>query len=535
MSENLAPVSELVEEDHGLSQMSGEAGDDSEERNRVSFSGLTSSMSTASRLRPSSSLQPSEVSDVSSGSRSSHRPFSGFLPSFRRGESKRDQDSCDLSSGISSDSNASRPLNRAISTAVAATRLGRKKTSHNELGSSSPAMTEASRVYRRYRVGDHVLVSNHGSRFANLVNRYGYPPGEGITPEEQRGPYLYILATVAKVHFEEDAQYYSVTRADTGVNQRADEEWMEPITTARGEAAARRAATRFSNTGADEQEHESDSRLSYGPWNCIVGPILWLCDCIYHVILKRIYRGMQKCMGFLRRQAWLYLNGMAPYSFSAQCTMVNFLVFCSTWFVFMDQARLAFFQPSADYAMAIVDLIVWLILVVELVCEVFIRPEGYQSLLMSEKAYTPSTSQFISRFHLCGETVSLITFVPEFVCLFSSYECGDRPKFSLMNALFSEVLGPTTLATFYGRCFLALVRFRVFGLVRHWKKMWIHNTFVTMRGPGVKKLVAPYKGAEPKKVDPMMEEEEKDRGLTSASNIGTALMVINSHRALIIL
>lgn len=177
----------------------------------------------------------------------------------------------------------------------------------------------------------------------------------------------------------------------------------------------------------------------------------------------------------------------------------------------------------------------WIILVIEMFCEVFIRPDGYQSLLMSEKAYAPSTARFINRFHLCGETLSLITFVPEFVCLLTSkLECNDRPKFSLFNALFTSVLGPTRLHTFYGRAYLALVRFRVFGLVRHWKKMWIHNTFATMRATGVKALVAPLKGTEPKKVDPV-EEEEKDRGLTNASNIGTALMVINSHRALIIL
>jgi hypothetical protein len=33
----------------------------------------------------------------------------------------------------------------------------------------------------------------------------------------------------------------------------------------------------------------------------------------------------------------------------------------------------------------------------------------------------------------------------------------------------------------------------------------------------------------------VIEAEEKDMGLTNAANIGTALMVINSHRALIIL
>jgi hypothetical protein len=176
-----------------------------------------------------------------------------------------------------------------------------------------------------------------------------------------------------------------------------------------------------------------------------------------------------------------------------------------------------------------------MILVLELVCEVFIRPDGYQSLLMSEKAYAPSTARFINRFHLCGEIIALVTFFPEFVCLFSSHECGDRPAFSLFNALFMSVLGPTRLQTFYGRSFIALVRLRVFGLVRHWKKMWINNTFVTMRASGMKSLVAPLRGTPPQKNADPMEDEEKDMGLTNASNIGTALMVINSHRALAIL
>jgi hypothetical protein len=82
---------------------------------------------------------------------------------------------------------------------------------------------KARATYRRYRVGDSVLVCNtQSARWVNLVNRYGYPIGGGVTAEELRGPYIYVLATVKKVHFEEDAEYYTVTRADTGADQRAD-------------------------------------------------------------------------------------------------------------------------------------------------------------------------------------------------------------------------------------------------------------------------------------------------------------------------
>lgn len=341
MSENLALVSERDEEDHGGETQT----DEHRDTERVSFSVLTS---PAARYRQSTSATQTSgyaSSDVSSGSRGHrHLPsLTDILPSFRRGESSE-----------IGGTNESRPLNRAISSAVA-TRLGRK-TSSSEMDSTPILPTEASRVYRRYRVGDPVLVSNHSSRFANLVNRYGYPPGEGITPEEQRGPYLYLLATVTKVHFEEDAEYYTVLRGDTGVTQRADDEWMEPLRTARGEAAARRAATQFANVDSDEQDHENESKHSHGPLYCLLAPFIFLCGRFYHVVFKRIYKYLKKCMWFVRRNATLCLNGMPPYSCSFQFTMVNFLVLCSIWYVFMDQARLAFFPPSADFPLAIVDL-----------------------------------------------------------------------------------------------------------------------------------------------------------------------------------
>ena len=77
-------------------------------------------------------------------------------------------------------------------------------------------------IYRGYVVGDNVLVSNHQSKWASLVNRFGYPPGEGGTEEEKRGPYMYVLAKVKRVHFEEYSVYYTVTREDTGADMRGE-------------------------------------------------------------------------------------------------------------------------------------------------------------------------------------------------------------------------------------------------------------------------------------------------------------------------
>lgn len=181
----------------------------------------------------------------------------------------------------------------------------------------------------------------------------------------------------------------------------------------------------------------------------------------------------------------------------------------------------------------------WLILIIELFLEVFIRPEGYQILIKSEKAYAPSTARFINCFHLCAEFISLAFFAPEFGCLFGGYQCSDRPPFSYFNAAFIAVLGPERVNVFCGKLYIAIMRLRVFGLVRHWRNMWIKNTFVTMRASSIVSWFTPKKA--PKVVEvgestEAMDRKEKDTdGLTNVSNIGTALMVINSHRALVLL
>ena len=76
------------------------------------------------------------------------------------------------------------------------------------------------------------------SKFAiYLVNRYGFPPGQGEIVEERRGPYIYVLARVKQMHFEEINPYYTVTRCDTGADQRADND-LGTLRSKRGEMAA---------------------------------------------------------------------------------------------------------------------------------------------------------------------------------------------------------------------------------------------------------------------------------------------------------
>ena len=57
---------------------------------------------------------------------------------------------------------------------------------------------------------------------ASPVNKFGYPKGYSWKNDEKYGPYIYVLATVKYIHFDQDSWYYTVTRADTGTCQRAD-------------------------------------------------------------------------------------------------------------------------------------------------------------------------------------------------------------------------------------------------------------------------------------------------------------------------
>ncbi|KAL7581269.1 hypothetical protein ACA910_006040 [Epithemia clementina (nom. ined.)] len=449
---------------------------------------------------------------------------------------------------------------------------------------------------RRYKPGDSVLVCNQQSRWSTLVNRYGFPPGEGQTPEEMRGPYIYAMATVKQVHFEEFAAYYTVVRADTGAEHRADAEFMEPLKTPRGQQAAYRAALQSSleqgvigsevglghtgdhpyAKGAGEREMAHSATMSGRnkcvAWMenaCVVLLLPFLC--IYDFLYFCATVCLTPVGNFLLRNAKLVLMGLEPYACQLRLTVVNFIVLCSIWYMFIDQARLFLFKPRADDTLAVINFIVFLVLLLELLFEVFIRPDGYKKLIISEKAFSPQTVRFINAFHFVVETFSLLIFIPEFYCLFSHDSCSTRFKFSFFNAALVAVTGPTRAQSTYGRAYFALVRLRIFGVVRHWKNMWITNTFLMGRkrdagwlssifpprashkdhqqAPALKRQDSNLtesgvdgtkgggesnKGGEDEN-DQNQNHDNKDQTLTNASNIGTALMVTNSYRAISLL
>jgi len=419
-------------------------------------------------------------------------------------------------------------------------------------------------INRRYGVGDYCLITNHNLESAHhLVNRYGYPEHAGATNEERRGPYIYLLAQVTSVHFGEDAQYYTVRREDTLNEQRADAQYMEPITNLIAIDAARQSATkRPDHEGFDLNPHASTKFIWFKPIqdgcsNCVISGKVWL-----RKIRHKVQVQVDSC-----------LNGNRPYAISIRFTGINFLVICSIWYLFIDQLRLAFMPHTADFGCAVVSCIVWAVLFLELMLEVFVRPHGYRALIRSDKAYLPSTVRYLNSFHLISEMISLIFFVPEFVCLFSKdRKCGDPFNFSLANSCLMSLYGPDRLHAFFGTSFLCILRLRIFGLVRHWTKMWINNTFVRVKGKngewrvlrGKGFLVPQYHRARQREnvvaleesamqhqsvTTPLMNRNElnatesiiderkneftDDYHLTNASKIGTALFTTNAQRCLL--
>jgi hypothetical protein len=354
---------------------------------------------------------------------------------------------------------------------------------------------------------------------------------------------------------------------------------MESLPTKAGEEAARKAASEFGlafpNHDLDGDEalgaipsEGNDKAIRVVENVCVILllPFIWLYDCFVFIIGARLFQVGTRVYTAVRNQAHLFLNGMSPYECSARITTVNLVVLCSVWYNFMDQARLAFFPTSTDYALAVVNFGIWTVLVVELVFEVFIRPDRYRKLIRSDKAYTPTTVRYISGIHLIVEFISLAFFVPEFLCLFQpTLTCDGRPVWGFMNATMLAVTGFSTSQALAGRAIYACIRLRVFGLVRHWKNMWINRTFLKHGRQGQQQLTIeesnlnrtsgltiPGGGGAGGSIDKSGGEEgtiavvrteerarrlqkQRDTALINASNIGTALMVTNSYRALTIL
>ena len=212
---------------------------------------------------------------------------------------------------------------------------------------------------------------------------------------------------------------------------------------------------------------------------------------------------------------------------------------------------------------------VWTVLFIELILETLIRPSNYSALMTSDKAFAPSTARHISTFHLFFEGIALATFIPEFRCGLDEAHCSQNTNFSKISGSLHAIVGPTRMDIALGRLSLGITALRFFGVVRHWKQMFISKTFrrsereeiendtfltskdlkasdlsirqtVLLKTREMRKRKKEddndsYHGPKGEDLPGQIKGSEEDQRLKNAATIGTALMVVNSQRALMLL
>lgn len=183
------------------------------------------------------------------------------------------------------------------------------------------------------------------------VNKYGFPAGEGRTEAEKSGPYTFVICTVRHVHFDEDDRYYTVERADTGTQQRADSGWMEPLADPEGIEAAMNAARKTVRSTQDKPEEVLEETGFFQEcMDTCMDIISWPSDFIVSTLLP-FYRRLRLATKLLVTELLL---GEPPFSCKIRVTGINLLVFCSIAFLFLEAMNLAFLPADFDDEMAIV-------------------------------------------------------------------------------------------------------------------------------------------------------------------------------------
>jgi hypothetical protein len=181
------------------------------------------------------------------------------------------------------------------------------------------------------------------------VNKFGFQPGEGKSQAEQEGPFVYVLATVRRVHFNEDVPYYTVIRADTLTEQRSDAAWMEPLTDLHGIEAATRAARQ---TGRSDDAHEPSKRDAGGFTARLLNFFCWPVKFVQWTLVPMYHNAR----AVAKEQVKHVLFSDAPFYCQIRVTGVNLLVLCSFIYLFIQVFALAFLPASFDYGVAVLGM-----------------------------------------------------------------------------------------------------------------------------------------------------------------------------------
>jgi len=513
----------------------------------------------------------SVASQESLSSGSSRRPVMPKL-SVRFGTSRRSIRRGSARSSLSGENSTNSQSSMDISTAVDRLGSGDGQDWNQTIAAAAivaaSANAPATRKTYQYSKGEQVLVFlnllNHQNRADDRndftispVNEHGFPAGHGKTEAQRQGPFEFLICVVTNVHFDEDEKYYTVRRGDTGSEQRADSSVMAPIRDVVGIEMAYRAARR---TRSSEAEMSTRQEKRLGPLQqcakSMKGCLLWPVQFYRNEMVPLYVRGRAR----VKVVASHLLHGDTGYSFKVEFSGINFFVMCNFIYLFNDVFTLSFLPAKFDFKSTVVGLCVWIVLILELLFEGLIRPKDYDELRVSDRAFSPSTARNINTFHLCFESVALLLFLPNFPCLFNQEMCGDDIFFSGVYGAIHAITSDRGSEQAFGRFILGLTFLRVFSLVRHWKQMWLSHVFET-EGPNskvvrnllmmgadksgkIKRSLRRSKKKDDEDDDSVDDQRassssksgnDEDQDLKNAANVGTALMIVNSHRVLVLL
>ena len=133
-------------------------------------------------------------------------------------------------------------------------------------------------------------------------------------------------------------------------DQRADAQYMEPITNASGIEAAKLAAHKGNESGNGNGRDMGRSGKGVRGSRAYKSSTDALKKCT-----SRIRDGTKKFIRRMKARSNACLNGNRPYGINFRFTGVNMLVLCSIWYLYIDQLRLAFMPHSADFGCAVVS------------------------------------------------------------------------------------------------------------------------------------------------------------------------------------
>ena len=121
---------------------------------------------------------------------------------------------------------------------------------------------------------------------------------------------------------------------------------MEPIKSLIAIEAATRAAEQTSRTHVPltTKTHE-EKRFAFQSL------FMWPVKAFEEYILPFSQIAREK----IKEQVRLILLGKHPYACELRATSVNILVMCSATYLFLDSLSLAFFPPSSDFAVAVIE------------------------------------------------------------------------------------------------------------------------------------------------------------------------------------